>query len=425
MIIPRIGKAAVIAGTQAHLQPHRTATFARMGIDLVLGKRAGYRVWDLSGRELFDLHLNGGTYNLGHRHPALVGALVEGVAGVDIGNHHFASPLRLALAQRLSALAPADMPYVVFASGGSEAVDVAIKSARRATGRRKVLAVESGYHGRTGLSGAAGDDAAARFFLSDDKAHFIKVPFNDLEAAARAFAKHDFACVLMETLPATYGFPTPADGYLSGLKALCDKYGALYIADEVQTGLGRSGALWAISKFGVQPDILVTGKGLGGGLYPIAATLLSERAGAWLKQDGWAHVSTFGGSELGCCVALKVLDLSTRAATVRSAQKAATLLGDGLRAIARRQPYLLEVRQCGLIFGLKVDHAEGALHLMKALVERGVWAIFSGFDMSVLQFKPGLLMSAAECRQVLQIVEQALQAAAAMRGAPLMMKAAS
>jgi acetylornithine/succinyldiaminopimelate/putrescine aminotransferase len=425
MIIPRIAKADVIAGTRAHLQPHRTATFARMGIDLVLGKREGYRVWDLSGRELFDLHLNGGTYNLGHRHPEIIGALVEGAAGVDIGNHHFPSPLRLALAKRLSALAPAPLPYVVFSSGGSEAVDVAIKSARRATGRRKVLAVESGYHGRTGLSGAAGDDSAARFFHSDDTTHFVKVPFNHLAAARRAFEQHDFACVLMETLPATYGFPLPADGYLPGINALCKKHGALYVADEVQTGLGRSGAVWAISRFGVQPDILVTAKGLSGGIYPIAATLLGERAGSWLKEDGWAHVSTFGGAELGCCVALKVLEITTRPATVRSAQKVATLLGDGLRAIARRQPHLLEVRQCGLIFGLKVDHAEGALHLMKALYDRGVWAIFSGFDMSVLQFKPGLLMSAAECREVLGIVEQALQAAAAMRGAPLMMKAAS
>jgi acetylornithine/succinyldiaminopimelate/putrescine aminotransferase len=275
------------------------------------------------------------------------------------------------------------------------------------------------------LSGAAGDDSAARFFHSDDTTHFVKVPFNHLDAARRAFEQHDFACVLMETLPATYGFPLPADGYLPGIKALCKKHGALYVADEVQTGLGRSGALWAISRFGVQPDILVTAKGLSGGIYPIAATLLGERAGSWLKEDGWAHVSTFGGAELGCCVALKVLEITTRPATVRSAQKVATLLGDGLRAIARRQPHLLEVRQCGLIFGLKVDHAEGALHLMKALYDRGVWAIFSGFDMSVLQFKPGLLMSAAECREVLGIVEQALQAAAAMRGAPLMMKAAS
>jgi acetylornithine/succinyldiaminopimelate/putrescine aminotransferase len=425
VIIPRIDKVDVIDGTQAHLQPHRTATFARLGIDLVLGKREGYRVWDLDGRMLYDLHLNGGTYNLGHRHPEVIGALVEGAAGVDIGNHHFPSPLRLALAKRLSALAPAPMPYVVFASGGSEAIDVAIKSARRATGRRKVLALDSGYHGRTGLSGAAGDDAAARFFHSDDRSHFVKVPFNDLPAARRAFAEHDFACVLMETLPATFGFPLPAEGYLPGIKALCEEHGALYVADEVQTGLGRSGSLWAISQFGVQPDILVTAKGLSGGLYPIAATLLGERAGGWLKEDGWAHISTYGGSELGCCVALKVLEITTRPATVRKAEKAAALLGDGLRAIAARQPYLTEVRQCGLIFGLKVDHPEGALHLMKALYERGVWAIFSGFDMSVLQFKPGLLMTAAECRQVLKIVEQALAAAAAMRGAPLMMRAAS
>ncbi len=108
------------------------------------------------------------------------------------------------------------------------------------------------------------------------------------------------------------GFPVPSPGYLAGVRALCDEHGALYVADEVQTGLGRTGALWGVNHFGVVPDLLVTGKGLSGGLYPIAATLLSERAGRWLTEDGWGHVSTFGGAELGCRVARAVLDITAR-----------------------------------------------------------------------------------------------------------------
>ena len=113
----------------------------------------------------------------------------------------------------------------------------------------------------------------------------------------------------------------PPPGYLPALKELCETYGALYIADEVQTGLGRTGRLWGVETFGVKPDILVTGKGLSGGIYPIAATVISDRAGGWLREYGWGHVSTFGGSELGCRVAETVLDITTRASTRESVQR--------------------------------------------------------------------------------------------------------
>ena len=125
---------------------------------------------------------------------------------------------------------------------------------------------------------ATGDDRFAALFLSDRPEEFPHVPFNDLAAMEEALAGRDVAAVIMETIPATYGFPLPDPGYLESVKRLCERYGALYIADEVQTGLMRTGELWAISKHGIEPDILVTGKGISGGLYPISAVLVSEAA---------------------------------------------------------------------------------------------------------------------------------------------------
>ncbi|MFO7965268.1 MAG: aminotransferase class III-fold pyridoxal phosphate-dependent enzyme [Desulfobacterales bacterium] len=386
--------------------PGRVETFHMFGIDLVIGKRDGYRMWDLDGHELMDFHLNGGTFNLGHRNPEIMKTLTRALTELDIGNHHFPSEARADLAEKLAAAT--GLHYTVFASGGSEANDVAIKSSRRFTGKRKIVGIEAGYHGRTGLSGGVGDDKTARYFKSDYPGEYIKVPFNDLEAMEGVLSNKDIAAVILETIPATYGFPVPGDDYLPGVKKLCERYGSLYIADEVQTGLGRTGHVWGVDAWGVKPDILVTGKGLSGGMYPVAATVMKKDVGAWLTDNGWGHVSTFGGAEIGCVVGSRVLDICGDPAVLDHARNIAEYLGGGLEDIQKRHPYLIEIRQKGLIMGLKFDDANGAVTMMKALYDKGIWAIFAGFDLSVLQFKPGLLIDVSFCDEALERFEDAL-----------------
>ena len=404
-------KQRVLDLTRRHVAPHRVDVWERFGTQLVIGRREGYRLWDLDGRELIDLHLNGGTFNLGHRHPEVVEAMLTAAATLDVGNHHFASLARAELGARLEELTPGDLAYTVFASGGSEAIDIAIKSARRATGRRRIVTLAAGYHGRTGLSGAAGEDAGAAYFLSDLPDQFAKVPFGDADAVADELSRGDVAAVLLETVPATYGFPVPPAGYLPAVKAACEEHDVLYIADEVQTGLGRTGRLWGVETFGVEPDILVSGKGLSGGMYPIAATVMTPRAGQWLQENGWGHVSTFGGAEIGCRVAERVLEITTRPEVQARVEDLIERIGAGLAELRDRQPYLVEVRQSGLVIGLRVDHPDGAIYLQQELFELGVWAIASGFDQSVLQFKPGLLLDDALADTVLERLETALDRA--------------
>lgn len=391
--------------------PGRVDFFQQWGIPVVIARREGYRMWDRDGHELIDVHLNGGTFNLGHRHPQVVRALVDASADLDIGNHHFPSEARGELAEKLAQLTPGDLRYSVFGATGSEVIDVAIRTARKATGHRKIVAVDMGYHGRVGLAGQAGDDTTARYFLSDAPQEFVKVSFGDLAAAERALAAGDIAAVLMETIPATYGFPIPPEGYLPGLKAACARHGALYIADEVQTGLGRTGRLWGVETFGVTPDILVTAKGLGGGVYPISAAVLSERVAGWLFENAWGHVSTSGGAEIGCRVAATVLELCSAPETLDNVRRMSAHLHEGLMAIQRRNPYLVEIRRVGLVMGLKLDAPQGALQLTRALYDKGVWAMFAGYDMSVLQFKPGLLVDARLCDELLEKLESALMVA--------------
>jgi acetylornithine/succinyldiaminopimelate/putrescine aminotransferase/Ser/Thr protein kinase RdoA (MazF antagonist) len=401
-------KNRILEATRAHLYPGRVERLLEGGIDFVPGRRDGYRLFDVDGRELLDLHLNGGTFSLGHRNPELVDLLKKSLDDWDVGNHHFGSAPKTALADMLVKLAPGDLRYAVLTCGGAEAIDVAIKSARWATGRKRIVAAADAFHGRSGLSGAAGDDSVARYFLSDRPDEFVKVPFNDLAAMRQALRGGDVAAVLMETIPATCGFPMPNDDYLPGVQALCRETGTLYIADEVQTGLGRTGALWGVDNWGVTPDILVTGKGLSGGLYPVSATVLSARAGAWLRENGWGHVSTFGGSDVGCVVARRVLEMCADETVLSNVRRQAAYLVEGLEALAERFPFFEEVRHKGMVMGLRFADRNTGLAMMRAFYENGIWAIVAGYDESVVQFKPGLLIDREYCDEVLRRVERAL-----------------
>jgi acetylornithine/succinyldiaminopimelate/putrescine aminotransferase len=398
--------------------PDKTQFWQDAGVDLVIDRREGYCFWDMAGRRLIDLHLNGGTYNLGHRNRELIEALEQGMERFDIGNHHFPALARTALAEALLATCPPNMRRVIYGSGGGEATDIAIKTARHTRQRKKIVSIRKGYHGHTGLAVAAGDDRFSALFLSDRPEEFIQVPFNDLAAMEAALADGDVAGVMMETIPATYGFPLPEPGYLQAVKALCERHRALYIADEVQTGLMRTGEMWGIAKAGIEPDIMIIGKGITGGLYPISCCVVSEEASAWLKQDGFGHISTGGGAELGCIVALKVLEICSRPEVRSMTHYVASRFQTGLRQIQDLHPrWFVGLRQDGVVMGLEFDHPEGAKFVMRRLYEHGVWAIFSTLDPRVLQFKPGLLMDPDLVEEVLDRTRIAIGLAAQDAGA--------
>ncbi len=389
--------------------PDKTKFWQSVGVDLVIDKREGYCLYDMSGRRLIDLHLNGGTYNFGHRHPELVETLKAALDHFDIGNHWFPSIARTALAEALINISPG-MRYAVFAAGGAEAVDIAIKSARYATQRRKIVSILKGYHGHSGLSVATGDDRFTKIFLSDRPDEFSQVPFNDIDAMEAALKGNDVAAVIMETIPATYGFPMPKEGYLTACRDLCTRHGAMYIADEVQTGLMRTGLMWGWQAYGIQPDIMVTAKGLSGGLYPISAALLNERAGGWLNVDGAAHISTTGGAELGCIVAYKVIEMLLRPEVRANTETVTVFMHDAMAKMMQRHGDLLTgVRQKGVILGLEFgDAGENAVAVSRALYENGVWAIFSSLDKRVLQWKPGLLLSSELCEEIIARFDAAM-----------------
>ncbi|OGO14875.1 MAG: aminotransferase [Chloroflexi bacterium RBG_16_48_8] len=382
--------------------------FQSIGIDFVLGDREGPYLTDLSGeKRLFDCHCNGGVFNLGHRNPVVSQTLMESLKELDIGNHHLISEQRAVLATRLAELAPGDLPYTVFGVGGGEAVDLAIKIARGYTGRDIILSAKGAYHGHTGFALAAGDEKYRTPF-GPPAPGFLQAPFNDIQALQEN-TDENTAAIILETIPATYGIAVPDEDYLPQVRELCDERGALLIVDEIQTGLGRTGKLWGIEHFGVEPDIMVIGKGLSGGIYPMAATCFRAELETVFHEDPFIHISTFGGAEVGCPVALKVLELSSDPAFLAHVNEIARIFSDGFSTLKEKYPEIfVQLRQLGLMMGIEMVNEFCGPLFSKAAYDAGFLSVYANNDTRVAQFLPPLTIEPSQAEELLTKVDHAL-----------------
>ncbi len=400
-------KQDVIDQFARHVSSGKVAFFEMAGIDFVLGRREGPYLWDYEGeKRLIDCHCNGGVFNLGHRHPAVVAALRDNLASLDIGNHHLISAERAKLAAQLADLTPPGLTYTVFGVGGGEAIDLAIKVARGFTGRQEIISVKGGYHGHTGLALAAGDEKYYRPF-GEPAPGFRQVAFGDGAALATAVTPQT-AAVILETIPATSGMPLPPDGYLPQVRQICEKHGTLLILDEVQAGLGRTGKLWAFEHFGVVPDIMVIGKGLSGGLYPISATILRTDLESVFHADPFIHISTFGGAELGCAVAAKVLEISSAPAFLQHVNEMAALFAEGFAQLQAEHPSLVRLRQKGLMMGIEMESEFCGPFFTKAAYDHGLLSVYANNDKRVAQLLPPLIIDHSLAQDILERVDAAL-----------------
>lgn len=383
------------------VNPGKAEFFADAGLQVVMGEREGVRFWDAyDGREYLNCHCNGGVFNLGHRNPRIVGAVRDAMAHLDAGNHHLISPWRARLAERLAETTDGRLPGAIFAVAGGEAIDLAIKLARGHTGRSGIVSATGGYHGHTGLAVAAGDPPYRDPF-GPNLPGFSQVPFND-RAAIEGSVGADTAAVLLESIPATLGFPMPEPGYLAAVQEHCRRAGALLILDEVQTGLGRTGTVWYYQQEDVAPDMVVTAKGLGGGIYPIAATMVTAELLEFFRANPFVHVSTFGGAELGCVAALETLAITCDDAFLERVIE----LGEWFEGELTGLPF--ELRRRGLTMGFAFDAPNGGFEAMLKLIPAGLFAVAANNDPSVLQFKPPLITSDSEAEEMVAIVRRAL-----------------
>jgi len=407
MVIGQQSKAAILEDYARYVNPGRVSVFRQMGLDFVPGRRAGVWMWDVDGsRKLLNCRCSGGVFNLGHRPPRVVAALKAALDEIDVGDHMLLDEMRAALGKRLAALTPGDIQYSTFSPGGAEAIDVAIKLARGYTGRTGVISVKGGYHGHTGFALAAGEDTFRSKF-GPLPAGFSKVPFGDAGALA-AQMSNDTAAVIVETLPATAGILIPPEDYYPRLRQLCDAHGAQLIIDEVQAGLGRTGRMWAIEEWGVTPDILVTGKGLSGGIYPISATCHRTHLDAFFQQNPFIHLASFGGAALGCVAALAMFDQITEPGFMEHVQAMGSRFEEGFKQFQARHSNVAGWRRRGLMMGFELAESRMGPAMSMVLAQNGVLAVFANHRPATVQIMPPLIIQPDEVDFVLEAMDRSL-----------------
>lgn len=407
MFIGQQPKAAILEDYARYVNPGRVSVFKMVGLDFIPGRREGVWLWDVDGsRKLLNCRCSGGVFNLGHRPPRVVQAVKAALDELDVGDHMLLDEMRAALGKRLAALTPGDIQYSTFSPGGAEAIDVAIKLARAYTGRPGIISVHKGYHGHTGFALATGEDSFRGKF-GPMPPGFTKVPFGDADALAAAINEQT-AAVIMETIPATGGILIPPDDYYPRVRQLCDQWGAQLILDEVQAGLGRTGRMWAIDEWKVVPDILVIGKGLSGGVYPMSATCHRPHLDRFFQQHPFIHLSSFGGAALGCVAALAMFDQITEPGFMEHVQAMGERFEAGFRALQARHSIIHTWRRRGLMMGLEMVDARMGMALSPLLAQNGVLAVFADHRPSTLQLMPPLIIQPAEVDFVLEALDRAL-----------------
>jgi putrescine aminotransferase len=398
----------------AHLSAERAKGFRAVGLDVVQGRREGVRIRDLDGKEYINCRSSGGVFNFGHRPSFAIDALQRALHEIgDMGDWLVPSAVRARGAAALARILPGDLRYSFFTPGGAEAIEVACKLARGVTGRSGFVAAEHGYHGHIGFSLAMGEARDTHWFAPLVPG-IVKVPFGDSDAVDRVVTE-ETAAVCMETVPATAGYLVPPDDYWPRVRATCSERGALLILDEVQAGLGRTGSMWACDRWNVVPDILVVGKCLSGGVYPIAACCFGDRVDSFFAQDPFFHPSSYSGSELGAVVVEAVVDKLSEPGFLEHVNAMAARLEQGLDDLCVQFPKVLAGRRgVGLMQALDTPSTEICSSLMAATIDHGVLAIWANNRQQTLLIMPPLVITESD---VDGIVGRIGEAAAEVSGA--------
>jgi len=368
----------------------------------------GSRVWDQEGREFIDFAGGIAVNCLGHCHPALVAALKEQGEKIWHLSNVMTNEPALRLAKKLTDSTFADKVY--FANSGAESNEAALKLARRwaldnfGAEKSQIISFKQGFHGRTFFTVTVGGQAAYSDGFGPKPGDVVHVEYNNLEQLKEVISDNTCA-VMMEPLQGEGGIVSPTDEFAKGVRELCDKHNALLIFDEVQTGVGRLGTLYAYEGLGVTPDILTTAKALGGG-FPIGAMITTTEIAKHLKIG--THGSTYGGNPLACAVAEAAFDTVNNEEVLNGVKAKAEIYNAGLNAINEKYNVFEEIRGKGLLIGavLKEEYKGRAKDFLNAAIEEGVMTLVAGAN--IVRFAPSLVITNEDIQEGLARFEKAV-----------------
>jgi ornithine--oxo-acid transaminase len=379
-------------------------------LPVVLNRGAGVFVWDVDGKRYFDCLSGYSAVNQGHCHPRIIAALVEQAGRLTLTSRAFHSDLLGEYTQYITAFFGYDK--VLPMNTGVEAVETAIKLCRRwgyqvkgiPENKAKIIVCTDNFHGRTSTVISFSTDPDSRRQFGPYAPGFLAIPYNDTVALARALEDPDVAGFLVEPIQGEAGVVVPDEGYLRTAAAYCREAQVLFIGDEIQTGLGRTGRMLACDHEGVRPDILILGKALSGGVLPVSAVLADDEIMLTIRPG--EHGSTYGGNPLACKVAIEALQVLKDEELTENAQMLGELFRAELRALA--SPYILAVRGKGLLNAIVIGHprAGAAWELCLALKENGLLAKPTHGDK--IRIAPPLVITTEEILECVRIISNSL-----------------
>jgi acetylornithine aminotransferase len=359
----------------------------------------GTTITDINGKQYLDFVSGIAVCNLGHRHPVVQKAIEAQLNQFWHVSNLFTIPLQEEVAQLLTANSCGD--YVFFCNSGAEANEAALKLARKHTGRHKVITFQQSFHGRTFATMAATGQEKVHKGFGPLLPEFVHLPFNDVEALEREM-NEEVAAVLVEIVQGEGGVRPAEPSFLQKATELCQQYGALFIVDEVQTGIGRTGKPFAYQYFDIEPDIITTAKGLGSGI-PVGAMI----GKAFLKDtfSAGVHGSTFGGNPIAMAAAKATLEIIFQPDFLQDVQEKGTYFLEQLQEALGELEFVKEVRGLGLLVGIEC-HGEIA-NLLPAIHENGLLVLSAGPN--VIRLLPPLIVTKEQLDQAVHIVKQAIQ----------------
>jgi putrescine aminotransferase len=365
-----------------------------------------------SGKQFYDCFSSAGCFNVGRGNTTIMDTLADAIDDHDMGSHGILSEHKVLFAAKLASLCPGDMKKVVLCATGADACAGAIKLAKGATGRNDVITMNKAYHGHEGFSlSACGKDYYKELFLPLMPGFHV-VDFNDLEAIRRLAGKN-IAAIVLEPIQGEGGIHVATKDYIKGLRQICDEHGIMLVFDEVQTGFGRTGTMWAMEQYGVIPDIMFTAKSISGGVYPNGAVVYRtiDLLTGYVEANPLFHTSHGGGTDLGCIVSSAVLDYLVENKVWENAATVGKRFKEGLNVIWRANGnYVKEVRGLGLMIGIEYKYEFIGALMADCLARQGVWAAYSGNAPQVMRFQIPITASMDDVEDLLRRINAAVKA---------------